>query len=319
MINSLLWSNWPPSGGGLGGRDLPNWATRNSEWLTVYFDQFGRPLGAGWGRGLAQLSNKKVSIVNGSLWPICRPLGAGLGLGTCPTEQQEILNDEHFTSINLATPWGRVRGRGSALLEEHENFNTNFPLRPISRPNRSKWKFLLFFSKSVEVKIYFIFGRRLGAGLRAGLVQVSKMRLSMINSSLWSIWPPPGGGLGAGSCPTEQQKILNCEWFTSTDLPPPGGGFGAGNLPNWTTRNSQWWTFHFDQFGRPQRAGFGAGKCSTGRTWKFQYKFFILTDLEPKSVEVEISFIFWKIGRSENRFHFWPHPGGRFGAGDLSK
>jgi hypothetical protein len=29
---------------------------------------------------------------------------AGLGLGTCPTEQQEILNDENFTSMNLAAP-----------------------------------------------------------------------------------------------------------------------------------------------------------------------------------------------------------------------
>jgi hypothetical protein len=64
--------------------------------------------------------------VNGSLRPICHPLGAGLGLGTCPTEQQEILNDEHSTSTNLAAPKGPVLGQGSALLEEHENFNTNF-------------------------------------------------------------------------------------------------------------------------------------------------------------------------------------------------
>jgi hypothetical protein len=53
-------------------------------------------------------------------------LGVGWWAGTCPTEQQEILDNERFTSTDLATPKGRVLGRGSALLEEHENFNTNF-------------------------------------------------------------------------------------------------------------------------------------------------------------------------------------------------
>jgi hypothetical protein len=73
MINSSLLSILPPHGGGLEA-------------------------------GLAQLNNKKFSIVNGSLQPICRPLGPGLGLGTCPTKQQEILNEKHFTLTNLAAP-----------------------------------------------------------------------------------------------------------------------------------------------------------------------------------------------------------------------
>jgi hypothetical protein len=36
-----------------------------------------------------------------------RPLGAGLGAGTCTTKQQEVINDEQFTLINLTAHWGR--------------------------------------------------------------------------------------------------------------------------------------------------------------------------------------------------------------------
>jgi hypothetical protein len=60
-------------------------------------------------------------------------------VGTCPTEQQEILNNKRLTSTDLAAPKGRVLGRGSALLEEHENFNTTFSLGPI-------WQKMKYFS-----------------------------------------------------------------------------------------------------------------------------------------------------------------------------
>jgi hypothetical protein len=43
---------------------------------------------------------------------LCRPLGAGLGRGTCPTEQQDFLNDKHFTSTKLAALWGGLGGGG---------------------------------------------------------------------------------------------------------------------------------------------------------------------------------------------------------------
>jgi hypothetical protein len=102
----------------------------------------------------------------------------------------------------LATPKGRVLAQGSALLEEHENFNTNFSFRLIWRPNRSKWKFLSYFGKSVEVKICFIFGRPLGAGL------------------------------GPGTCPSKQKEIINDEQFTLINLAAPWGRVVGGGLPN---------------------------------------------------------------------------------------
>jgi hypothetical protein len=46
-------------------------------------------------------------------WP---PPGAGLGAGTCPSKQKEIINDKQFTLIILAAPWERVGGRGLAQL-----------------------------------------------------------------------------------------------------------------------------------------------------------------------------------------------------------
>jgi hypothetical protein len=66
---------------------------------------FGRPLLAGLGAGTCP--NKQKEIINDKQFPLINmavPWGAGLGLGTCATEQQEFLNDEHFTSINLAAP-----------------------------------------------------------------------------------------------------------------------------------------------------------------------------------------------------------------------
>jgi hypothetical protein len=107
--------------------------------------------------------------------------------------------------------------------------------------NWSKWKYVSFLAAP--------WGRVWGRGL----VQVSKKRLSMINSSLWSIWPPLGAGWGAGAWPTEQQEILNLN--------------GS-----------------FRPICRPLGAGFGAGKCPTGRTWKFQYNFFTSTDLAKNKI-----------------------------------
>jgi hypothetical protein len=45
---------------------------------------FGRPKGRVSGRGLAQLSNKKFSVINGSLQLIWMPPGGGLGGGDLP-------------------------------------------------------------------------------------------------------------------------------------------------------------------------------------------------------------------------------------------
>jgi hypothetical protein len=56
----------------------------NDEQFTLI--NLAAPWGRVGGRVLAQLSNKKFLIVNGSLQQICRTLWAGLGLGTCPTE-----------------------------------------------------------------------------------------------------------------------------------------------------------------------------------------------------------------------------------------
>jgi hypothetical protein len=86
-----------------------------------------------WGWELAQLNNKKFSMMNISLRPIWPPPEAGWGAGTCPTEQPEIINDKQFTLINLAAPCGRVGGRELAQL--NKNFSIiNSSLQPICPP-----------------------------------------------------------------------------------------------------------------------------------------------------------------------------------------
>jgi hypothetical protein len=58
-----------------------------------------------------------------------RPLGAGLGAGTCPTEQQEFSVMNGSLGPIWPPPKRRVWGRGSAQLEERENVNKKVSLR----------------------------------------------------------------------------------------------------------------------------------------------------------------------------------------------
>jgi hypothetical protein len=63
-----------------------------------------------WGRGLAQLSKKKSSMINGSLPPIWPPPMAGFGGGEVPNWKNMKILMRNFTSTNLAAPMGRVWG-----------------------------------------------------------------------------------------------------------------------------------------------------------------------------------------------------------------
>jgi hypothetical protein len=144
-------------GGGFGAGNLPNWTTRNSQWWKFHFDRFGRPLRAGWGAGACPTKQQQI-INDKQLIDDCPPpdpaLGAGSWAGTCPTEQQEILNNKRFTSTNLAAPKGRVLGRGSALLEEHENFNTVRP--PLTKLIR-QWSH--FTNGCLRCRMYYGYGK----------------------------------------------------------------------------------------------------------------------------------------------------------------
>ncbi len=128
-----------------------------------------RPWGQFGGRELAQLNNKKFSIINGSLQPIWPPPRGGFwGGGVSYWKKMKIsIQIFHFE-------------RFGGQIGQSENF-------------------FHFFGKSVEVKICFIFGRHLGAALGAGTCP-SKQK-EIINDkqfTLWSILSPPGGGLGGG-------------------------------------------------------------------------------------------------------------------------
>jgi hypothetical protein len=61
----------------------------------------------GWRAGTCPTKQQQI-INDKQLIDDCPPtnptLGAGWWAGACPTEQQEILNDERFTSTDLAAP-----------------------------------------------------------------------------------------------------------------------------------------------------------------------------------------------------------------------
>jgi hypothetical protein len=158
-MKPLIWPCGLPAGGGLWGGDLPKWGTWNCQWETVTLTDLAAP-------------------------------------GTWSTEEYESVNEEQFTLMNLAAPWGR------------------------------------------------------------GLAQLQRTKISMRNSSLWPIWPPPGGGFGDGGSPN--WRAGKCQWCTAksvkinatlTDLQHPWGNlWKVGDL---LKSSFSFYKLHFDQFPHP--------------------------------------------------------------------
>ncbi len=70
--------------------------------LTKLVAHWGRVMG--W--GLAQLRKMKLSMRKRHFDQFGRPLE----VGTWPSEEYEIVNEEEFTLMDLAAPWGRAGG-----------------------------------------------------------------------------------------------------------------------------------------------------------------------------------------------------------------